>query len=242
MKLSEWIEKTGNVVKDLNGCKVIADDFPVSADIREKSNREDLWRLSDYVVSSVTGGSIYLVSRPEVKYYSPKSVAQELASLCQARHNCVKAGNSDWFTNHTDLILAIVKNYLPSGSGIDNGTKIDLEKSNGEKLVFNTAFHHMDEHGYYDGWSEHVVTVKASFQGIDLKISGRNRNDIKEYLHETYALALQATCKAIREDTRVYEWVIADHFNKPIEAHEGMNKLQNEISEKRALATVEKSM
>jgi len=76
---------------------------------------------------------------------------------------------------------------MPSGSGIDSGTTLDFDKSSGSKLVFSTSYHHMTEDGMYDGWTEHVVTVKPSLMfGFDLAISGRDRNDIKEYLHEVY--------------------------------------------------------
>ena len=115
---------------------------------------------------------------------------RELASCVQARLNCQKSNNQEWYCRHTETIDALV-DMLPSGSGIDRGTKIDLEKSTSEKLVFNVSFHHMDENGFYDGWTEHVITVRPSLQfDIDLTISGRNRNDIKEYLHEVYSAAL----------------------------------------------------
>lgn len=51
---------------------------------------------------------------------------------------------------------------MPSGSGFDAGTRLDEDKTNDSRLVFTTAFHHMDEHGTYAGWTEHTVTVRAS--------------------------------------------------------------------------------
>jgi hypothetical protein len=49
----------------------------------------------------------------------------------------------------------------------------------------------MDDVGYYDGWTEHTLTVRPSLAfGIDLKFSGRNRNQIKDYLHEVFHEAL----------------------------------------------------
>lgn len=81
----------------------------------------------------------------------------------------------------------IAKNVLPSGSGIDNGTKIDLDKSSPEKIVLEFGYHRMNDAGYYDGWTEHSAVIKPSLAfGLDLKITGRNRNQIKGYLHETY--------------------------------------------------------
>ncbi len=53
--------------------------------------------------------------------------------------------------------------------------------------MFSTSFHHMNDGGMYDGWTEHAVTVKPSLAyGIVLKIGGRNRNDIKDRIHEEF--------------------------------------------------------
>lgn len=85
-----------------------------------------------------------------------------------------------------DSELENLCDYLPSGSGIDSGTKLD-ESSKPERLVFTFGFHHMDEDGYYDGWTEHTAIVTPSLANeYELRITGRNRNDIKDYLHETF--------------------------------------------------------
>ena len=87
--------------------------------------------------------------------------------------------------------LAQLQSILPSGSGFDDGTQIDLDRSTPEKIVLSTSFHHMNDGGYYDGWTEHVVTVRPSFvYGLDIHVSGRNRNGIKEYITETFHFAL----------------------------------------------------
>jgi hypothetical protein len=52
--------------------------------------------------------------------------------------------------------------------------------------VLETAFHHMTEYGYYDGWTEHTVRVYPEFDGFRMTISGRNRNDIKDYIYDTF--------------------------------------------------------
>ena len=50
----------------------------------------------------------------------------------------------------------------------------------------------MNENGYYDGWTEHTVTVTPSLQhAFSLRISGRNRNDIKDMMHESFNYALR---------------------------------------------------
>lgn len=118
---------------------------------------------------------------------------QQLASLVTARLNCIKSDNQGWLKTHTDRILVLVKDNMPSGSGIDCGTKIDLDASTPEKLVFLTSFHHMNDGGMYDGWTQHKIIVTPSLAfGFNLKITGRDRNEIKEYLHDTYHIALDA--------------------------------------------------
>jgi hypothetical protein len=44
--------------------------------------------------------------------------------------------------------------------------------------------------GYYDGWTDHTVKVYPDWSGVRLNITGRNRNDIKDYLYETWDYAL----------------------------------------------------
>ena len=131
----------------------------------------------------------------------------ELAAAIQARLNCsqqkaapnplpegyiakAEMVNPEWFDKWTERIHDL-EQLLPSGSGIDCGTKVDLDASHAEKLVLYTSFHHMNDGGMYDGWTEHIIVVTPSFRGINLRISGRNRNDIKEYLYDTYNYALK---------------------------------------------------
>ncbi len=116
-----------------------------------------------------------------------------ISAAVAARINCVKGNNKEWLERWEERLTFVEREYLPSGSGIDNGTKLDLDKSFGEKLVFYTSFHHMDEGGSYDGWTEHVVTVTPSFvHRISLVISGLDRNFVKEHLHQVFHAALTA--------------------------------------------------
>lgn len=118
--------------------------------------------------------------------------------------NCLSTGNTEWQCRHSETILQIVENCLPSGSGIDCGTKIDLDASTPDKLVFDVQYHHMNDGGYYDGWTQHQVIVTPSL-GFDfnLRITGPNRNEIKEYLHECYRTALLEVLEATPAKTAV---------------------------------------
>jgi hypothetical protein len=116
----------------------------------------------------------------------------ELASTVDAIKRLTKqADTREWINRHEATIETLVSNHLPFGSGFDSGTKLDFDASHAEKLVFETSFHHMNDGGYYDGWTEHVVTVTPSFSGFNIRISGRNRNDIKDYIHEVFSTALR---------------------------------------------------
>jgi len=85
---------------------------------------------------------------------------------------------------------------LPSGSGWDQGTSIDLDNSTPDHIAFYGDFHHMDEHGGYDGWTAHRIYAKPSLQfGFVLRITGPDRNGIKDHLYEIFYEALAAEAK-----------------------------------------------
>jgi len=91
--------------------------------------------------------------------------------------------------NKSSLTLNIEKlcESLPHGSGLDGKCEFQPENSNPEKLVFFFEFHHMNENGYYDGWTEHNLTITPSLQfGYNMRITGRNKGNVKEYLHDLF--------------------------------------------------------
>ena len=119
------------------------------------------------------------------------------ASLVQARLNCIASHNDEWREKHSERIADLL-DEMPSGSGIDCGTKIDLDASTADKLVFDVAYHHMNDGGMYDGWTEHMVIVTPSLAcGFTLRITGRDRNGIKEYLRDVYSDALTQETPAL---------------------------------------------
>jgi hypothetical protein len=120
-----------------------------------------------------------------------KPLYAAIATAIGALARCKASNNTEWVDRWTDE-LKQAENKLPSGSGFDSGTTLDLDASTSEKLVFRTSFHHMDENGCYDGWTEHTITVRPSLEfGFNLTISGRNRNDIKSYMAEQFGYILR---------------------------------------------------
>ena len=96
-----------------------------------------------------------------------------------------RSDDEEWADIMREKIDNIMKG-APSGAGIDTGTRIIAEKCSREKLVFSADFHHMTESGYYDGWTEHLIIVTHDLTGLNIRVTGKNRNDIKEYLTEVY--------------------------------------------------------
>lgn len=128
-----------------------------------------------------------------------KQIYSELALLIGARANCERTGNTAWHATHTERAEDIVKEFLPRGSSWNCGTKLDFDASTSEKLVFRGAWYHADGHDVYNDWTEHTITVRPSLQfGFVITISGRNRNDIKDYLGELFDCALS---RCIERDT-----------------------------------------
>lgn len=114
----------------------------------------------------------------------------------QAIASAISAMPREWAEERLDLIE---REFLPSGSGIDAGCKVLVEESKEDRLVIQTAFHHMDENGYYDGWTHHKVIVTPSLLfGFDVRVTGRNRNGIKEYLGDLFFQVLDQEFDADR--------------------------------------------
>lgn len=120
----------------------------------------------------------------------------ELALAIQARLSCKQINNDEWARKWGEAITLAEENFLPSGSGIDSGCKIDLDRSHGSKIVMTFGYLHMDESGYTN-WTEYTAYVTPSFQGVSLRITGPNQNDIKDYLYQTFDYALQQRVELI---------------------------------------------
>ena len=114
-------------------------------------------------------------------------VYKEIASIIIAIGNCAKSSNTESAKIWPEVLDYIIDNYMPHGSGIDNGIRINKEKSSANKIVLEFGFHFMDDNGYYDGWEDYTLYVRPSLAfGIELSLIGKNRRDIKDYLYELF--------------------------------------------------------
>jgi hypothetical protein len=120
-----------------------------------------------------------------------KPLYQYIAECLIARENCRESGNVEWFGRWQARLEQLDKR-LPSGSGFDNGSVIVKAESDSHKIIIETSFHHMDENGSYDGWTEHRLIIKPNLAfGFRLIVGGRDRNDIKSYIAEAFDSALR---------------------------------------------------
>lgn len=127
-----------------------------------------------------------------------RTLIQVISSNVTSLQNCIVSDqlSSEWAATYRERIEHIERNVLPRGSGIDNGTKIDLDRCNPKGrqcIVFNVAFHRMDENGYYCGWQDYRVVVVPCFDGINVNVIGRDYNGLKDYLAELFHHTLQET-------------------------------------------------
>lgn len=133
-----------------------------------------------------------------------QALYRSLAVLLQRQHNLHQFGALANPAQHQayaavgEELDRLISEHLPSGSGFDAGTRLRQLEAHflDTRLVFHTSFHHMDEQGGYDGWTEHVVTATAGFNGLTISVSGKNRNDIKAYIGDTFYQALNAEVEA----------------------------------------------
>lgn len=116
-----------------------------------------------------------------------ESVISLIAKNCQWR----KTVNEIFSSVCEDRIDKLEK-MLPSGSGIDSGCKINREKSGEDKVIIEFDFHHMDDNGYYDGWTHHEIIIKPKlWNNFDFRITGRNKRMIEDYLNDVFDYALR---------------------------------------------------
>ena len=119
-----------------------------------------------------------------------KTLAAALASRLIAIENCVKSGNKEWEEKHEGAIKALLA-HLPHGAGIDSTWRL---YGTPERLTLHNSYHCMNDAGYYDGWTDFKVIVKASLAfGLDIRVTGAfgKYADAKDCIHESMDIALR---------------------------------------------------
>ena len=110
----------------------------------------------------------------------------------QAMNNCLKSGNTEWFHKHEDTLDSLSK-YLPSGSGLNYACSINIDESDENKIVIDFLYSHCNEFGWTVGYTAHKLICKPTFDGLDLRITGKDKNGVKEYLYDIFDSCLNHT-------------------------------------------------
>lgn len=94
-------------------------------------------------------------------------------------------------------VLENLEKLLPSGAGIDYGTKI-VELNERNEIVLVCDYHHMNESGYYTHWSTYEIRVANDWFGLDVDVMqiddplpGDDTERTLDYLSEVYLHALE---------------------------------------------------
>ncbi len=98
-----------------------------------------------------------------------------------------------------EVKLEKLEALLPSGCGIDDGTKINLEKSMPNMIILDSSYHCMED-GYYTEWVDFEVTILPSLAQeyyMEIEIDGDDIVNLSDYLHETYGISLSEKVEMI---------------------------------------------
>lgn len=155
-----------------------------------------------------------------------KTVVQFIADHVRSYYNNTNNPQAKPGSNRIiyDDLQELVKFWMPSGSGIDCGTKIDISGSTPTKLYFTFDYHHMNQHGFYCGWTSHALIVRPDFDDFTMQIIGQHRSKKKhetqvfhDYLCDTFRHALlQPINYTIDEHDKARVYTNVEHPNRVI--------------------------
>ena len=86
--------------------------------------------------------------------------------------------------------LSLLQKLLPNGKGIREreGLAVILLESTKKRIVIDTTYWHTNNS---DERTSHQVIITPSFEGeINIRITGKNKDNVKEYLHDIFREAL----------------------------------------------------
>lgn len=124
---------------------------------------------------------------------------QWIARMLDSLEKNESRGSDLIISNRCTDALNDLEKFLPSGSGFNSGCKI-LLISKPNRIVVKADFQHMCEHGY-TGWTDHLVIVTPSLvYGMQIRVTGKDKNEIKDYIGETMEIALNTEIANVFKD------------------------------------------
>lgn len=119
------------------------------------------------------------------------TVLDIIASFAESIERCVDTEKCE--TMRKDL-EKFVETVFPHGSGFDYGTKIAQATS--KKIVLETEYHHMNDCGYTN-WTHHKIILTPAFNSYNMRVTGRNQNEIKDIIADMFTEILDTDTKEL---------------------------------------------
>ena len=89
-----------------------------------------------------------------------------------------------------------LQKLLPIGNGIEAKSVI-LIKSTEKRIVIDTAYWHE----LRQEWTDHQIVITPSFEGeINIRVTGKNVDNIKSYLHDVFYEALMKDYEVLEKN------------------------------------------
>ena len=102
--------------------------------------------------------------------------------------------NPSYYDSVVKNVEGLISKHFPHGSGFDSKPEFSFDLSAYNKWIIFQSYHHMNDNGYYCGWSHFKIIVTPCFVGgFEIKIiakhssrecSKRFNND--DYFYEVY--------------------------------------------------------
>lgn len=98
--------------------------------------------------------------------------------------------------------FVMLQKLLPIGNGIEKECVI-LLKSTEKRIVIDTTYRHQIN-PLEIRWTDHQIVITPSFEGeINIRVTGKNVDNIKEYLHEVFREALMKEYEVFKKGWEV---------------------------------------
>jgi hypothetical protein len=137
------------------------------------------------------------------------TMAATFESIQQAIDNCKRSGNNEWEERWRVRLDKLI-DHVPTWSGttLKRGD-VDVTSA---AIRYDVSYHHMNDTGHWDGWTEHTITVRPAFHGVNVRVSGRDRNDVKDMIHEAVNHAFTLN---VEWDEPAQRWIVeSDAFGE----------------------------
>ena len=97
--------------------------------------------------------------------------------------------------------LALLQELLPPVNKTPKQVKtVILVKSTKERIEIATSYWHYET----SRWTDHRVVITPSFEGeINIRITGKNEDNVKEYLHDIFREALMKEYEVFKKGWEV---------------------------------------